>query len=930
MLTLEAAHRVRTARALRALRDLQIDPLVALARRTLDARAAFVSIVQDGVRAVRAAHGAPIFETPQKDSVCERVVRTDAPQRAVGARLARDGLMDFIPDAQSYCGYPLRLRDGRAIGAFAVIDARPRRRTAAFDAALEAFAKTAADLVQARIDSAILETLEHLRGVIEPGAGVGFWLIDRATGETEWSPGLFSLIGAAGEGQDCADAPACAEDSPFFAEAWADLRRRALTGDEPIAMRVDCRTPGGDARALRVVGAPMKGPDGAVEAFQGVFIDESDLLRASRESAANQALLASFIADAPAALAMFDRDMRYLHVSPRWRADYDLGDRPLIGESHYDVFPEISEAWRELHRRCLAGESFSHARDRFVRRDGRVQYLSWEIRPWRDATGAVGGVMMCTRDLTAEVNATRELERLRDRIRLAIDIGGLLIWELDTVERKVIIDGDPAAKFDIDFSEEYGKQSAFALTHPDDRPAAIAAWRNHVRTSAPYRLEHRLNTRSGSERWVLAVAKALKNAEGELIGAVGLMVDITARKRDALALADAKNAAEAANRAKTDFLAVMSHEIRTPLHGVLGMAHALQRTRLTDQQAHMVATLLESGETLSGLLNDILDATRIDSSDFALAHTTFSLADLLRPILATEGQKAAAKGVAFAVDIDPHAHGAYRGDPLRIAQVLYNLIGNALKFTTHGEVRVSVSRTTAPMGLEFRVADTGIGFDDTDKARLFQRFEQAHPPGAAFLGGVGLGLSICRTLVERMGGRIDCRAAPGAGAEFWFGIPLESASLTATPAADAPAIVEPMQTGPSLRALCAEDHPVNRKVIDLALSAIGVQTSFAANGREAIEMYRIGAFDVVLMDALMPETDGLAATRAIRAWESQNRRARTPIIGLTAQASPDHVAQCLAAGMDSVLAKPFKPEALAAALRAAVSAPVDAVRASAP
>jgi PAS domain S-box-containing protein len=926
MLTLEAAHRARTARALRTLKDLQIDPLVALARRTLEARAAFVSIALDGVRAVRAAHGAPLFDTPLEHSVCARVMGVNAPQRAVGARLARDGLMDFIPDAQSYCGYPLRLRDGRVIGAFAIIDARPRRRTAGFDAALESFARTAADLVQARIDGAILETLEHLRGVIETGAGVGFWLTDRVTGETEWSPGLFDLLGAARDGEHVAQAGA--DDWPLFGEAWADLRRRALTEDDAIAMRLDCRAPNGDARALRVVGAPMTGPDGAVEAFQGVFIDETELLRASRESAANQALLASFIADAPAALAMFDRDMRYLHVSPRWRAEYKLGDRPLVGESHYDVFPEISEAWRDLHRRCLAGESFSHARDRFVRGDGRVQYLSWEIRPWRDASGDIGGVMMCTRDLTAEVNATRELERLRDRIRLAIDIGGLLIWELDTVERKVIIDGDPTAKFDIDFSDDYGKQSAFALTHPDDRAAAIAAWRNHVRTGAPYRLEHRLNTRSGAERWVLAVAKALKNAEGDPIGAVGLMVDITARKRDALALADAKNAAEAANRAKTDFLAVMSHEIRTPLHGVLGMAHALQSTRLTDQQAHMVATLLESGETLSGLLNDILDATRIESSDFSLAQTAFSLADMLRPILATEGQKAAAKGVAFNVDIDPHAHGVYRGDPLRIAQILYNLIGNALKFTAQGEVRVAVSRTTAPDGLAFRVADTGIGFDDSDKARLFQRFEQAHAPGAAFLGGVGLGLSICRTLVKRMGGSIDCRATPGAGAEFWFSIPLESASVATTPAADAPTIVDRLQ--PALRALCAEDHPVNRKVIDLALSAIGVQTSFAANGREAIEMVRVGAFDVVLMDALMPETDGLAATRAIRAWETQTRRARTPIIGLTAQASPDHVAQCLAAGMDSVLAKPFKPEALAAALRAAVSAPADARCATAP
>jgi CheY-like chemotaxis protein len=264
--------------------------------------------------------------------------------------------------------------------------------------------------------------------------------------------------------------------------------------------------------------------------------------------------------------------------------------------------------------------------------------------------------------------------------------------------------------------------------------------------------------------------------------------------------------------------------------------------------------------------------------------------------------------------------GRWRGDPLRIKQVLLNLIGNAVKFTLQGGVDVMIARQAAGPTcdrLSFTVRDTGIGFDEETRARLFNRFTQADRETARRFGGTGLGLSICRGLVALMGGEIDCRSAPGQGSEFWFSAPFPRVEQSNKAGVDEP----DAQTGGAgrrLRVLCVDDHPVNRQVLAQTLAHFGCAAQFAENGAEAVATWEADAFDLIIMDLLMPVLSGVEAAKTIRAREAATGRARTPILALSANAGADQAAACRAAGMDGHVAKPFQPRLLAAAMREAL------------
>ena len=380
----------------------------------------------------------------------------------------------------------------------------------------------------------------------------------------------------------------------------------------------------------------------------------------------------------------------------------------------------------------------------------------------------------------------------------------------------------------------------------------------------------------------------------------------------------ARRRADNAALAKTQFLANMSHEIRTPLNGVIGLADALSRTRLQPDQREMLAMIQNSGQALNGILSDVLDLARADAGGLKLAPEPFDPAEAVSAASYLFQSIARAKGVGFEVSLDMAHGGAAWGDPLRIRQIVSNLISNAVKFTGSGKVRVHAALKPSLDGdvgeLTVSVSDTGLGFDETVKARLFSRFEQADPTIARRFGGTGLGLAISRELAGMMGGGIDCCSAPGQGSTFTFRapLPLLEAAAAAAPIEPVPA---PTPGAGRLQVLLAEDHPVNQRVIQAILGG-QVDLTIVGDGQAALDAALAQAFDLILMDTQMPVMDGLDAIRAIRRQEARAGRAPTPIISLTADAMPHQVQAALAAGADRHLAKPITAEALIGAMTA--------------
>jgi signal transduction histidine kinase/ActR/RegA family two-component response regulator len=432
-------------------------------------------------------------------------------------------------------------------------------------------------------------------------------------------------------------------------------------------------------------------------------------------------------------------------------------------------------------------------------------------------------------------------------------------------------------------------------------------------------------------------AKALQRGENARVE-VNTHDEIAALGRSFNAMADdiderttnlkqAREAAEAANHAKSVFLANMNHEVRTPLNGVVGVASMLAATPLDAGQRQMVEMIEASGQALHRILNDVLDMVDLGSEGLTLVDRPFDLGALTTNLAAAEAARADAKGLDFRFTIAPDADGWVQGDSARVEQVLANLLNNAVKFTEKGGVDVSVSRDGRDGMVRFVVRDTGVGFDQAFIEQLFSPFSQADGSMTRRTGGTGLGLSLSRDLARAMKGDVTGAGEVGRGAEFVLTLPLPAidAPWTATPAtADAPA-VSIDQSRPATRVLVADDHAANRKVIEMILDAADVDLVLVENGAEAVEAYKAQPFDVVLMDLQMPVMDGLSAIKLIREHEAASAAPRTPILVISANVQAAHLRASAAAGADGHLAKPIMAPVLIAALEQTLSgAPIDA------
>ncbi len=420
--------------------------------------------------------------------------------------------------------------------------------------------------------------------------------------------------------------------------------------------------------------------------------------------------------------------------------------------------------------------------------------------------------------------------------------------------------------------------------------------------------------------WFLSRAKPIRDENGNILRWFGTNTDITEQREFEQALKEAKEAAEAGNRAKDRFLLNMSHEMRTPLTVTMGMLELALAGGLSPEQRGYLEAAQKSSETLLSLISDLLEISGIEEGEFPLKESPFALHRCIREVIEPFAASAEKKGIDLTLEIADEVPCEVVGDRKRLTQIMENLVGNAVRFTDKGNVRIGVTASAETGGVqEVRVVvnDSGVGIPPAALSNLFKKFSQVDDSLTRRFGGAGLGLAICRGLVERMGGRIAVESTPGQGSCFSFTLPLVLAPPPETAAQQA------TSDNPPFSILLAEDEPMIAQVVRIFMEREGWRLDVAEDGRMAVDKWAVGHYDLILMDLQMPEMDGLEATREIRAREPAAGR-HTPIVAMTAHARREDEKSCRAAGMDGFVRKPIQWERLREIIRA--YAPQDAVR----
>lgn len=681
-------------------------------------------------------------------------------------------------------------------------------------------------------------------------------------------------------------------------KAWETANARAYAG-EIVKTERAYALPSGELRIGYDIIAPIRGREGVL-GILGANIDITERERAVTALRRSENNLASLLNAIEESAALFDRDARIITANHTFAARVGRSVKQCVGMNVFDFVPP--EVGRERFRHFKEVLRTGEARTFEDERQGR--WMRHSLTPVLDSQGMVTALAVFVTDFTKYKRAQDELHKSETLLNLTQRLSRVGGWEFDARRQVLSWTQELYLLHGFDPKERLGamelRERSLACYDPDDRERVYDAFRRCLEEGQPYDLEAPFTSVTGKRMRVRTMGQAVLE-DGHVVRVFGTFMDITERVRNEDALRAAKEDAEAANRAKSEFLANMSHEIRTPLNGVLGILQLMEDLGSTPEQKEYIGLAISSAMRLTRLLSDILDLSRIESGRLALDERPFDPRELRDSTLGIFSLAAREKGIELGVAIADNVPPFVLGDDSRVRQVLFNLVGNAIKFTEHGFVRADITALPhgkTPMVL-LCVADSGIGISDERLPSIFEPFVQGEGSYVRKHQGAGLGLAIVRRLVGLMRGNLSVDNGSD-GTTVCISLPLPPAvgEKNAPPERD-----DDVPTG--LRILLVEDDRVSLFAARRMLEKIGHAVTTAENGRRALDALRDGDFDLVFMDVQMPIMDGVEATRLIRDDPTLGRKRDVPIVAMTAYAMAGDREKFLSAGMTDYVAKPL-------------------------
>ena len=829
-----------------------------------------------------------------------------------------------------FAGVPLEQPSGGRAGALVVFDRVPRRLTTRQRAALQTVAHEAVLHLELRRHATSLARTheEQRRTELALREHEAFYeaLVESLPQNIFRKDlnGRFTFV----NNRFCAVLGAAREDIlgktdfDFFprelaAKYQSDDRRLLQTG-EFFETTEENETPDGERHYVHVIKTPILDPNGERIGIQGIFWDVTVERHTQDALAHERDLLRALLDYAPDIIYFKDAQSRILRASRAFAAKVGVADPSmLVGRTDHDLFMKehADRALEDESAILRTGVPIDGKTEKELWPDGRVNWVLTSKLPLRDTRGNVIGTFGISRDITELKAAQEKLERAEEKYRSIVEnaVGGIFqttpdghylsanlalarIYGFETVEELMAKRTDIAHQVYVDprRREEFRR-----LLQENDRLEDF---------------ESEVFRKDGSVIWISENARAVRDAAGQLLYYEGTVSDITERKRSERELQQARDAALASAKARSQFLANTSHEIRTPMNAIIGMTRLLLDTALTPEQRDYAETVRSSAEALLTILNDILDFSRIESGKLEFESADFDLMELVEDTAELLAERAFSKGIEFAAWIDHGLPAVVRGDAGRVRQVLTNLLGNAVKFTVAGEVLLrveQVARDGDTVRVRFEVQDTGVGIAADAQAKVFEEFTQADGSTTRRFGGTGLGLAISRQLVDRMGGELGLQSEPGRGSTFWFVVPLGRV---------APPPAQPGLDGPPARVLAVEDHPAARETIVHELAGSRFQVECVGTAAAALDRMREAAasghpFDAALVDLQLPDMDALTLSHEIHVSPGLER-ARLVVVAPLGQRLDPGLLRTV--GVSAHLVKPVKRSRLLETLAAVI------------